>query len=316
VKEESWTTVAGFRRKAQDLAPTYGAVVALLLLVVANMLFTPNFAAASNLWTILQQISTTVLVAMGMTLVISTGGIDLSVGSTMAIASVVSASFIERGAGVAVVAGLGAAIAVGFVNGLLVTKANIQPFIVTLAVLIAGRGIAQVVSHEGELVPFDNPTFQQLGNVPFQVAAMIVVTGATLFVMRATTFGRYVSAVGGNERAARLAGIAVHRTKLIVYVTSAVLAGVAGIIETARSASADAANVGSGMELDAIAAVIVGGTPFSGGRSTVLGTVVGALIMAIIGATLVMHLVPAAWSPVIKAAAIVFAVYIQRSRVA
>jgi galactofuranose transport system permease protein len=303
-----------WQRKVQDLAPTYGAVVALILLIVANMLFTPNFAAASNMWTILQQISTTVLIAMGMTLVISTGGIDLSVGSVMAISSVVSAMSIDKGAAVAVLAGLAAAAAVGLLNGLLVTKANIQPFIVTLAVLIGGRGIAQVVSHEGELIPFENPAFQSLGSMPFQIVAMIVVTAATYFVMRATTFGRYVSAVGGNERAARLAGIAVHRTKLIVFVTSALLAGAAGIVETARNASTDSANIGSGAELDAIAAVVVGGTPFSGGRSTVLGTVVGALIMAVISATIVMHLVPAPWSKVVKAAIIVFAVYLQRPR--
>jgi galactofuranose transport system permease protein len=308
------TVPVTWQRKVQDLAPTYGAVVALIVLVVANMLFTPNFAAASNMWTILQQISTTVLIAMGMTLVISTGGIDLSVGSVMAIASVVSAMSIDKGAAVAVLAGLAAAAAVGLLNGLLVTKANIQPFIVTLAVLIGGRGIAQVVSHEGELIPFENPAFQSLGSMPFQIVAMIVVTGATYFVMRRTTFGRYVSAVGGNEKAARLAGIAVHRTKLIVFVTSALLAGAAGIVETARNASTDSANIGSGAELDAIAAVVVGGTPFSGGRSTILGTVVGALIMAVISATIVMHLVPSPWSKVVKAAIIVFAVYLQRPR--
>ena len=301
-------------RKAQDLAPTYGALAALIVLVIGNLLFTPNFAATSNMWTILQQISTTVLIAMGMTLVIATGGIDLSVGSVMAIASVVSATTIGHGAAVAVIAGLAAAGVVGVLNGLLVTKANIQPFIVTLAVLIGGRGVAQVISHEGELIPFDNPTFQSLGSMGFQITAMIVVVAATYFVMRATTFGRHVAAVGGNEKAARLAGIAVHRTKMIVFVASALLAGVAGIIETARNASTDAANIGSGAELDAIAAVVVGGTPLSGGRSSVLGTVIGALIMAVISATIVMHFIPAPWALVVKAAIIIFAVYLQRPR--
>jgi len=302
-------------RRMRDLAPTYGALVALIILVLGNMLFTPNFAAASNLWTILQQISTTVLIAMGMTLVIATGGIDLSVGSVMAISSVVSATMIDHGAGAAIVAGLLAAGAVGVINGLLVTKANIQPFIVTLAVLIGGRGVAQVISHEGELIPFNNPTFQSLGGMTFPIAAMAVVVAVTYFVMQRTTFGRYVNAVGGNEKAARLAGIAVHRTKLIVFVTSALLAGLAGIIETARNASTDAAVIGSGAELDAIAAVVVGGTPLSGGRSSVLGTVIGALIMAVIGVTIVMHFVPAPWAFVVKAVIIVFAVYLQRPRV-
>ena len=302
-------------RRAQDLAPTYGALVALVLLVIGNLVFTPNFAATSNMWTILQQISTTVLIAMGMTLVIATGGIDLSVGSVMAIASTVSATTIDHGAGAAIVAGLAAAGFVGVANGLLITKANIQPFIVTLAVLIGGRGVAQVISHEGELIPFENATFQSLGSMGFQITAMIVVVSVTYFVMRATTFGRHVTAVGGNEKAARLAGIFVHRTKLIVYITSALLAGLAGIIETARNASTDAAVIGGGAELDAIAAVVVGGTPFSGGRFSVLGTVVGALIMAVISATIVMHFIPAPWALVVKAAIIIFAVYLQRPRV-
>ena len=315
------TATASFRDRAVAMAPTYGAAVALVVLVLANVAFTPNFAAMSNLWTILLEVSTTVLVAIGMTLVIGTGGIDLSVGSVMAVASVVATTSIGRGAGAAVLTALAASAAVGVLNGVLVTKAKIQPFVVTLATLIAGRGIAQVVSHDGELIPFENASFEYLGKgyvgpAPFQVVAMVLAVAAAWFLMRSTSFARYVMAVGGNERAARLAGVRVDAARLTVYVASAVLAGFAGVIVTARLGTTDPANVGNGIELDAIAAVVVGGTPLSGGRVTVLGTLVGALIMEVITTSFNMHLVPYPWSLVVKATIILFAVFVQRPKVA
>ena len=314
-------TAASAREKMAHWAPTYGALAALIVLVVVNMVVTTNFATSANLWNVLLQVSTTVLVAIGMTLVIATGGVDLSVGSVMAVASVVSVSQLGHGAAWAMVAGLLAASAIGVLNGLLVTKAGIAPFIVTLAGLITGRGVAQVMAHEGAQIDFVNERFEFLGRgyvgpVPAQVLLTSLVFGAALFVMREMSFGRYVMAVGGNERAARLAGVAVTRTKIAVYLTSALLAGVAGLIATARLGTADAANTGSGMELDAIAAVVVGGTPLSGGRATIGGTLVGALIMAIITTSFNMWLVPFAWSLITKAALLLFAVYIQRPKVA
>ena len=301
--------------------PTYGALAALVLLVVFNALFTPNFATASNLWNVLLQVSTTVLVAVGMTLVIATGGIDLSVGSVMAIASALAAINLGRGAGIAVLLALAVAFAVGALNGALISGFRIQPIIVTLAVLIAGRGVAQVISHGGQLIPFDNPTFEVLGRahvgpVPVQVLIMLLVVALAVFVMRATSFGRYVVAVGGNEAAARLAGIKVHRTKIAVYALSGLLAGLAGLIETARLGASDAAKVGFNIELDAIAAVVVGGTALTGGRATIVGTLVGALIMQVITTSFNMLLIPFAWSLVLKAAIILIAVYVQRPKVA
>ncbi|HEY0004518.1 MAG TPA: ABC transporter permease [Pyrinomonadaceae bacterium] len=303
------------------LGPTYGALIALILLVLFNAVFTRNFATASNLWNILQLVSTTVLVAIGMTLVIATRGIDLSVGSVMAIASALAATSLEMGVAVAVLLALAAAFAVGAFNGALVSGFRIQPIIVTLAVLITGRGAAQVLSRGGQLIPFNNPAFEFLGKgyigpVPVQVLLMLLIIAAAIFVMRATSFGRYVMAVGGNEAAARLAGIKVHRTKIIVYAISGLLAGLAGLIETARLGASDAAKVGLYIELDAIAAVVVGGTPLTGGRATIIGTVIGALIMQVITTSFNMRGIPYSWSLVLKAAIILIAVYIQRPKVA
>ncbi|HEX8180311.1 MAG TPA: ABC transporter permease [Pyrinomonadaceae bacterium] len=309
------------RTSLADYAPTYGALAALVLLFIVNAVATPNFLDVNNFRNILLQVAPTVLVATGMTLVIATGGIDLSVGSVMAMASAVAAVSLGRGVGVAILLALVVATAVGTLNGALISGFRIQPIIVTLASLITGRGVAQVISNGGQLIPFDNPRFAWLGQgylgpVPVQVVVMVLVVALAIFVMRATSFGRYVAAVGGNEAAARLAGVRVHRTKIAVYALSGLLAGLAGLVETARLSASDAQKVGLNIELDAIAAVVVGGTPLTGGRATVIGTLIGALIMQMITTSFNMNGVSFSWSLVIKAAIIVIAVYIQRPKVA
>ncbi len=303
--------------------PTYGALAALVLLILFNIIFTQNFATPDNFWNTLLQVTPTVLVATGMTLVIATGGIDLSVGSVMAIASALAATLIAGGTGVAVAVLLALAVSfgVGALNGALISGFRIQPIIVTLALLITGRGVAQVMSQGGQLIPLDDQTFAYLGRgyvgpVPVQVLVMLFVVLVAAFVMRRTTFGRYVVAVGGNEAAARLAGVKTNRMKIIVYAISGLLAGIAGLIETARLGASDAAKVGLNIELDAIAAVVVGGTSLTGGRATVIGTVIGALIMQIISMTFIMNDIKFSWSLVLKAAIILIAVYIQRPKVA
>src|SRR5256714_12961754 len=264
-------------------APAYAALAALTLLVVVNSVFTPNFFDANNFRNILLQVSPTVLVAVGMTLVIATRGIDLSVGSLMAVASAVAATQLDLGAGVAILLALLAATGAGVFNGALVSGFRIQPIIVTLALLISGRGVAQVISRGRQLIPFTNPSFEYLGKgtpagVPVQVIVMAAAVAAAVFLMRATAFGRYVVAAGGNEAAARLAGIKIHRTKITVYALSGLLAGLAGLIETARLGASDAQKVGLNIELDAIAATVVGGTPLTGGAPTGPGPAVGGLL--------------------------------------
>lgn len=303
------------------LAPgsTSGALVALVVLVLLNVFFTANFATTSNFWNILLQASEVVLVAVGMTLVIATGGIDLSVGSVMAIAGSIAAVQLGLGMAPAIAIALVASLLVGFLNGALITRDRIQPIVVTLATLIAGRGLAQVISNDGQLVSINSPAFEVLGRshvgpVPTPVIIALAVVIAAAFALHSLPFGRYVLAAGGNPAAARLAGVPVRRTLITVYAVCGLLAGVAGLIEVSRLGASDAAKVGLNIELDAIAAVVVGGTALTGGRATILGTVVGALIMQVIATSFNMLLVPYAWSLALKAAIIVFAVYLQRAR--
>ena len=313
------TSHSAARRKLGFAGPTHGALIALIVLVVVNAVFTSNFATAGNFWNVLLQVSTVLIVAVGMTLVIATGGIDLSVGSAMAVSAAVASVLVDRGLAVAIAAGLVAALMLGLLNGALVAYVRVQPIVVTLATLIAGRGLAQVISRDGQLVTIDHAGFQALGRgllgpVPAPVIIAVLVVVLAAFLLRATPFGRYVLASGGNPAAARLAGVPVSRTIVSVYVASAVLAGLAGLIVAGRLGASDAAKIGLNVELDAIAAVVVGGTALSGGRATVMGTVIGALIMQVIATSFNMLLVPYAWSLALKAAIIVVAVYLQRPK--
>lgn len=306
----------------------YGALGALLLLVLFNLAFTPNFATIQTLNVNLTQVCTIVIVAVGMTLVIGTGGIDLSVGSLMAIAGALAPLiFMERlvplphpyvGVALAFTIPVLVAGAFGWFNGWLITRYRIQPIVATLVLFIAGRGIAQVMTN-GNLQVFNMPAFQYIGlgrvfGIPFQALLMVAIVALAAWMMRRTAFGREILAVGGNERAARLAGIPVAAVKRRVYAISGLCAGIAGLIVIAINSSSDANLNGLGMELDAIAAVAVGGTLFTGGRVTVLGTLVGALIIQLARYTLLANGVPDAAALVVKAGLIVLAVWLQRQR--
>jgi simple sugar transport system permease protein/ribose transport system permease protein len=308
------------RRRALAFAgPSTGAIVALVLLVLLNSLFTPNFATTGNLLNVLWQASAVVLVGIGMTYVIATGGVDLSVGSVMAIAGALAATQFHRGWFAAGIIGLLGAVTVGVINGYLIARDRIQPIVVTLATLIAGRGLAQVLSNDGELVPISDAVALEMGRgrllgIPLPVLVALVVVILAALVLRATPFGRYVLAAGGNAPAARLAGVPVRRTLTLVYMASGLLAGLAGLLMAARLGASDGAKIGLNIELDAIAATVIGGTALTGGRATIIGTVVGALVMQVIATSFNMLLVPYAWSLVLKAAIIVVAVYFQRPR--
>lgn len=305
---------------------TYGALVGLIVLLIYNALFTPYFLTAQTLNVNLSQVSTIVIVAVGMTFVIATGGIDLSVGALMAVAGAAAPLiFLNAPFGNQLLGNILAftlpvllAGAFGLFNGGLITFFKIQPFVATLILFIAGRGIAQVVTN-GKLQTFSNGAFDflalgQILGVRFQVVLMIIVVIIAAWVMRVSTFGRVVLAVGGNEAAARLAGVPVNRVKLTVYALSGLLSGIAGLIVISLTASSDANQVGLNMELDAIAAVAVGGTPLTGGKATIFGTLIGALIMQLIRYTLLAHNIPDNVALVIKAAIILVAVYVQRQR--
>ncbi|HEX2135145.1 MAG TPA: ABC transporter permease [Microvirga sp.] len=310
----------------RGLLTRYGAFVALALLVAVNLAVTPNFATWQTLNVNLTQVCAIVIVGVGMTLVIATGGIDLSVGSLMAIAGALAPLiFLGKllplpdpavGVGLAFVLPVLAAGAFGWFNGWLVTRFRIQPIIATLVLFIAGRGIAQVLTN-GNLQVFKAPEFQFIGlgrvlGIPFQALLMAVIVAGAAWMLRRTVFGRHILAVGGNERAARLAGVPVGPVKRRVYLISGLLSGLAGLIVIARNSAADANLIGLGMELDAIAAVAVGGTLLTGGRATVVGTLIGALIIQLVRYTLLANGVPDAAALIVKAALIVLAVWLQR----
>ena len=312
---------------------TYSALLALALLVLFNVLFTPNFLSIGTFNANLTQVATIVIVAVGMTFVIATGGIDLSVGSLMAIAGVLAPMFLFSGdqfgapvigLALAIVAPLVATTVLGAFNGTLVTVVGLQPIIATLVLYLGGRGIAQIIVN-GELREFRNlgspliPSFEfiglgQVAGIRFQIIVMAVVVVIAAWLLRATTFGRYVLATGGNAAAARLAGVPVNRVKMAVYCISGFLAGLAGLIVVAINRSSDPHRVGEYMELDAIAAVAVGGTPLSGGRATILGTFIGAMIIQLLRFTLIAHNIPDGITRMVIAAAIVVAVLAQRSK--
>ncbi len=304
----------------------HGAWIALVLLILVNLAITPNFATWQTLNVNLTQVCAIVIVGVGMTLVIATGGIDLSVGALMAIAGALAPLiFLGKlfplphpmiGIALAFVVPVLVAAALGWFNGWLVTRLRIQPIIATLVLFIAGRGIAQVFTN-GNLQVFNLPSFQFIGlgrvfGVPFQAILMIVIVAVAAWMLRSTVFGRQILAIGGNERAARLSGIPVASVKQRVYLISGLLSGIAGLIVIARNSAADANLVGLGMELDAIAAVAVGGTLLTGGRATIIGTLVGALIIQLVRYTLLANGVPDAAALVAKAAIIVLAVWLQR----
>lgn len=295
----------------------FAALGALIGLVLFNAIFTPHFATSSNLWNVLLQVSPVLLTAIGMTFVIATRGVDLSVGSTMAVAAAIAAVLIERGVFVAVMAALFGATLIGALNGTLIATLRVQPIVIPLATLIAGRGLAQIISRDGELITIGDTALLTLGRghvgvIPLPVVIAACAAIAAILIFKLTPFGRYVLAVGGNPAASRLAGVPVRATVVKVYVASAFLAAVAGVIVAARLGASDAAKIGQNMELDAIAAVVVGGTALSGGRATISGTIIGALIMQVIATSFNMLLVPYALSLALKAAIILVAVYLQR----
>jgi galactofuranose transport system permease protein len=299
-----------------DYIKRYALPFVILLLALFNTIFTDNFFATQTAWNILLHVSTTALVAIGMTLVIATGGIDLSVGAVMAIAAVVSTFLLNSHIVLVIIVTLLVCALIGLFNGIIVSYVGVQPIIITLAVMIAGRGIAQVLTN-GYLVSFSNQSYEVIGkgsfmSIPVPAIIMFLIAVIAYIAVRYMTFGRYIEAIGDNEQAAHLVGIDVKNMKVLVYMISGVLAGMAGIIETARLAAADATRIGELIEMDAIAAVVVGGTLMTGGKPHIWGTVFGSILMGLITATFNMNNIPYSYSLVIKAIIIVGAIYLQR----
>lgn len=264
-----------------------GTLLGLLSLCAVLWVLTPYFLTLSNLLNIVEQSSVIAIMAAGMTFVIVTAGIDLSVGSVLALSGVVMASLLQAGVPLplAVTAGLGSGFLCGLLNGVLITRGRLPPFISTLGMMSVARGAALLVT-QGRPVSGFSESFRNLASgeilyVPIPILVMILVFLAAAVLLGKTGFGRHVYAIGGNEEAALLSGVDVSKVKTLVYGICGMLSGLAAVILTARLNSAQPI-AGIMYELDAIAATVIGGTSLMGGEGTVFGTLVGALIMGVL----------------------------------
>ena len=279
--------------------------IALLALIVANVIYRPSFVAVElrdghlygSLIDILRLSAPHMLVALGMTFVIATGGIDLSVGSMVAISGAIACLHISQqtdqgglgGVLVALALGLGLSLLLGLWNGVLVAGLGIQPIIATLILMVAGRGLAQLIT-EGQIITINSPPYKAVGvgywlTLPLPLLIALAVTGIAAVVTRRSALGLIIEAVGGNSEASRLAGVRSRRIIILVYVISAFCAGIAGFMESANVSGADGNSAGLWFELDAILAVVIGGTSLAGGRFSIGGTVLGALLIQTVTTT-------------------------------
>lgn len=307
----------------------FRSLVALALMVLVLSLLSDRFFTPENGWNILRQISVNLCLSIGMTLVILSGGIDLSVGAILGLAGAIAAGLLKNGLAIpgtdwllqfttsgAILAGILVGAAAGWANGVAITRFRLPPFVATLGMLSIARGLTMLWTG-GFPVTGLGDSFGRLGTgallgMPLPVWIMLALTAVFVVVTQRTRFGRHLYAVGGNERAARLTGLNVGRVKVAVYTLAGALAGVAGLIVTARLDSAQP-NAGLGYELDSIAAVVIGGTSLSGGRGSVAGTVLGCLIIGVLNNGLFLLNVSPFWQQVIKGLVILLAVAIDKT---
>ncbi|MBY0758632.1 ABC transporter permease [Sellimonas caecigallum] len=303
--------------KIQDM----GALIALVLLVIVIGVISPEFRTVGNFLSLLRQSSINGLIAFGMTAVILTGGIDLSVGSVLALSTALCAGLIANGmpVGAAMLLALVIGTGLGLISGILVTKGRLQPFIATLVTMTVYRGLTMIymdgkpISNLG-----DSFTLKVVGkgnfyHIPIPVILFILIFVLFMFILEKTTFGRRVYATGSNAQAARLAGVNIQRTKMAVYAISGAMAALSGLILLSRLGSAQP-NLGDGYELDAIASVALGGTSMNGGRGRIWGTFVGVLIIAVLNNGLNILGVSSYYQDVVKGIVILIAVLSDRKR--
>jgi ribose transport system permease protein len=304
------------------------SLIALVVLCIIITVLSDKFLTMDNGWNVLRQISVNICISVGMTLIVLTAGIDLSVGSVLALCGAITAGLLKNGIRLpsadlfigftllgAFLAGIIAGGLLGLFNGFVITKFNVPPFVGTLAMLTIARGLTMLWT-QGHPISNLGPSFSMIGTgwllgmpVPVWIAGIVVLLA--IFITRQTRLGRYIYAIGGNENAAILSGISIKKVKLIVYGIAGALAAVGGIMVTSRLDSAQP-NAGTGYELDAIAAVVIGGTSLSGGKGSIGGTVMGAVIIGVLNNGLVLLNVSPFWQQVVKGAVILIAVIIDK----
>ena len=316
------TTYKAYLSKFQSL-------IALVVLCIVIGILTDKFFTVNNFWNVLRQVSVNVCISVGMTLVVLTAGIDLSVGSVLAFCGAVTAGLFKNGIALeqanlfvgftlmgAILAGLLIGALMGMFNGWVITKFKVPPFVSTLAMLTIARGLTMLYS-KGFPISGLGPKFAVLGTgwfagIPLPVWISGIVVILALVLTKQTRIGRYIYAIGGNENAARLSGIKINKVKIIVYSLAGALAALGGIIVTSRLDSAQP-NAGISYELDAIAAVVIGGTSLSGGKGSILGTVLGAIIIGVLNNGLVLLNISPFWQQVVKGLVILLAVIIDKT---
>lgn len=305
----------------KELIIKYKSLVGLILLVVVVSILSPAFLSTKNILNVLKQTSVNAIIAAGMTFVILTGGIDLSVGSILAISGAFAASLLVGGHSIiiaVIVAILGGAL-VGFLNGIVISKGKLQPFIATLATMTILRG-ATLVFTDGKPITLGSNdiamSFGKIGGgsilgIPAPVIIMVLVFIVCFYILNSTKTGRYTYALGSNEEATKLSGISTDKIKIWVYTISGILAAIAGVIITSRLYSAQP-TAGTGYELDAIAAVVLGGTSLSGGKGKITGTIIGALIIGVLSNALNILDVSSYYQMIVKGIVILIAVLLDR----
>ncbi|MCK1797454.1 ABC transporter permease [Streptomyces sp. XM4193] len=287
------------------------------MLLIFNIAFTDHFLSAENFRTQAVQVAPILIVALGMALAIGTEGIDLSVGSVMALSTSLIALYLGYGPWLALLVAIVGGVAVGVLNGSLVAFIGVQPIVATLALMVGAKGLALVLLPQLRDVRDEGMLSLGSGDllgIPYPALIALALVLVVGFTVRRTTFGRQLLAIGDSRPAAELAGLPVRRVLICVYVCSGVLAAIAGFLATARLGASDPTALGNLMELSAITAVVVGGTSLAGGRVRIAGTVAGAVLIQLLTATLIKHDLPPSWTQMAQAAVIVLAVYAARER--
>ncbi|MEU8789156.1 ABC transporter permease [Streptomyces sp. NPDC048643] len=308
---------AADRDRLLHLLQEYGVYLGVVVLLLVNTVFTPHFLSTENFRTQAVQVAPVLIVALGMALAIGSEGVDLAVGSVMALSTSLLSLYLGYGPWLAILIALVGGVVVGVASGSLIAVVGVQPIVATLALMVAGRGLALVLLPQ--LKDVRDPTMADLGSgdvlgIPYLVLIAAALALLVAFVVRRTTFGRQLLAIGDSRPAAKLAGLPVRRVLILVYVCSGVLAAIAGVLATARLTASDPTSLGNLMELSAITAVVVGGTPLSGGRVRIGGTVAGAVLIQLLTTTLIKHDLPPSWTQIAQAVVIVLAVYAARER--
>lgn len=315
--------------KYRSTLTKFQSSIALFLLCLALSFLSDKFLTVDNGWNVLRQISVNICISVGMTLVVLTAGIDLSVGSMLALSGAIAAGLLKFGIELpdnnlyigftilgTIVTGILTGSALGYFNGWVITRFKVPPFVATLAMLTIARGLTMLWTKGYPISSLGNE-FGYIGTgwflgIPVLVWIAAIIIAASIILTNKTSLGRYIYAIGGNENASRLSGININKVKIIVYTIAGALAAVGGIMVTSRLDSAQP-NAGMSYELDSIAAVVIGGTSLSGGRGTIMGTVLGAIIIGVLNNGLVLLDVSPFWQQVVKGFVILLAVIIDKA---